>query len=333
MPKNPPATNSTYRALLKSIKSEIESSRRFIEQRRVLTYWAVGRLIEEFLSSGVAGGAGLHQRLAADLDIDQRTLYQAGQFFRAYPDLDARRPISWSHYRYLIMLPDAKIRRQWERRIIKEGLGVHDLRAALQAERLALTVSTGREARLEVVRGVPYHYRLIKVNDLAGKREGVLVDCGFAISIEPPPARRPLVNKRIVRSIKTEEGYALRLSKVTADKIFTYAARVERVIDGDTLLAQIDCGFGIYTRQRLRLRGIDAPELKTDAGLRAKRYVEECLSACPFVIIRTHKSDKYDRYLADVFYQPRAAAVNAAARDGDYLNQELLDRGHAGLWK
>lgn len=333
MPTNLPATKRSYQSLLKEIKQEIQSSRRFIEQRRVLTYWAVGRLIEEFLSSGVAGGAGLHQRLAQDLDIDQRTLYQAGQFFRAYPELDARQPISWSHYRYLIMLPDAKARRQWERRIVREGLGVHDLRAALQARRLELTETAGEKARLTVVRGLPYHYRLLKVNDLAANKGSILLDCGFEIRIEPPAARRPLVNKRIVRSLKTKDGYALRLSKATADKIFTYVARVERTIDGDTFLANIDCGFGIYTRQRIRLRGINAPEKNTDAGLRAKRFVEGQLAACPFVILRTHKSDKYDRYLADVFYQPDTADPVTIANSGTYLNQELLDRRQAVLWK
>lgn len=330
MPTNP-ITTSAYKSLLNKIKTEIESSRRFMEQRRVLTYWSVGKLIEEFLAAG-AGGAGLHQRLADDLDIDQRTLYQAGQFFRAYPKLDADKPISWSHYRYLIMLPDAKSRREWERRIIREGLGVHDLRAGLQAERLELNVDPEPSTRLDVSRGLPYHYRLIRTAYVTGTTGGIRVDCGFAICIEPPPSRRTLDNKRIVRSVKTEEGYALRLSKVIAAKIFTYAACVERVVDGDTILVDIDCGFGIHTRQRLRLRGIDAPERNTDAGLRAKRFVEERLAACPRIVIRTHKSDKYDRYLADIFYQPRTVDPVLIARGGTYLNQELIDSRHAALW-
>ena len=46
-----------------------------------------------------------------------------------------------------------------------------------------------------------------------------------------------------------------------------------RVVDADTLLVEVDCGFGCRMEQRLRLRGIDAPELKTPEGARARAFV------------------------------------------------------------
>ncbi len=70
-----------------------------------------------------------------------------------------------------------------------------------------------------------------------------------------------------------------------------------RVIDGDTLQVRIDLGFSIVIEQRLRLRGLDAPELGTGQGLATKRFVESRLKDCKFLIIKTHGSDKYDRYL------------------------------------
>ena len=42
--------------------------------------------------------------------------------------------------------------------------------------------------------------------------------------------------------------------------MWTYRAKVIRVIDGDTVDVDIDLGFGmIYKKQRVRLMGIDTP--------------------------------------------------------------------------
>ena len=61
---------------------------------------------------------------------------------------------------------------------------------------------------------------------------------------------------------------------------FSYKATVLRVVDGDTVDAEIDLGFRMKTTQRLRLKGIDTPELRggTDEaqakGQLAKSVVE-----------------------------------------------------------
>lgn len=55
---------------------------------------------------------------------------------------------------------------------------------------------------------------------------------------------------------------------------------VERVVDGDTVDLLVDLGFDTYTRQRVRLMGIDTPECRTTDpvekryGLLAKQQVE-----------------------------------------------------------
>lgn len=78
--------------------------------------------------------------------------------------------------------------------------------------------------------------------------------------------------------------------------------------------------------------------------------MEARLKECEFIIVKTYKdrSDKFDRYLADIFYAPqlpqngeaastprdpkgRAGVTSMAsdpsfvAREGKFLNQELLD--------
>ena len=60
-----------------------------------------------------------------------------------------------------------------------------------------------------------------------------------------------------------------------------------RVIDGDTLLVDVDVGFGISCFQRLRLRGIDSAELGTLKGNQAQRFLESELSRCPFIVAKT----------------------------------------------
>ena len=42
--------------------------------------------------------------------------------------------------------------------------------------------------------------------------------------------------------------------------MYEYRCLVRRVVDGDTIDVDIDCGFGIWLKnQRIRLVGIDTP--------------------------------------------------------------------------
>ena len=45
--------------------------------------------------------------------------------------------------------------------------------------------------------------------------------------------------------------------------MYEYRAKLVRVVDGDTVDALIDCGFSLFTRQRIRLLGINTPECRT----------------------------------------------------------------------
>ncbi len=52
---------------------------------------------------------------------------------------------------------------------------------------------------------------------------------------------------------------------------------------------------------------------------------------CDFLIIKTHGSDKYDRYLVDVFYLKGEDNEDKVLRDGIFLNNEILEEGMALL--
>ena len=93
--------------------------------------------------------------------------------------------------------------------------------------------------------------------------------------------------------------------------------------DGDTIWVLIDLGFGVFTKQQLRLRGLDCPEIATRDGQSAKKFVEKMLRGNDkTVVITSTKSDKYDRYLADVFILKPSLQAPLYL----YLNQALIDK-------
>lgn len=99
--------------------------------------------------------------------------------------------------------------------------------------------------------------------------------------------------------------------------MYNYTARVIKVVDGDTIDVEIDLGFDIWHKTRLRLAHIDAYEQNTVMGKQATAYLKACMEQVPVVEITTYKPDKYGRYLAEVFVK------------GNSLNQNLLKIGYA----
>jgi endonuclease YncB( thermonuclease family) len=78
---------------------------------------------------------------------------------------------------------------------------------------------------------------------------------------------------------------------------------IRRVVDGDTFVAAVMVAPGFSRELKLRLRGLDCPEMSTAAGRAAKLFVDGLIKAGDEVVSTT-KPDKYNRYLADVFLRP-----------------------------
>jgi micrococcal nuclease len=98
---------------------------------------------------------------------------------------------------------------------------------------------------------------------------------------------------------------------------WVYRARFLRNYDGDTLDVQADLGFDIHLDMRLRLLGVDTPELASrDPILRARardaRGFTTFFCADNDLLIETVKdaTEKYGRYLARVW--ARDACLNDA---------------------
>lgn len=111
---------------------------------------------------------------------------------------------------------------------------------------------------------------------------------------------------------------------------YVFKAIVLEVVDGDTLVVDVDCGFEIKKKERIRLAGIDCPEILTEEGKEAAEYVRNQLARVPFIMIRTTKVDINGRFLGHVFYSlDDTMEKDAIYTDGKYLNQELLDKNLA----
>lgn len=112
---------------------------------------------------------------------------------------------------------------------------------------------------------------------------------------------------------------------------FIRRARVLGVVDGDTIDVQIDVGFYLTAVQRLRLLGVNTPELHAadpvtrDLAQQARQltttWVLDHVHGVPDTgwpyTIRTEKADAFGRYLAVVM-----------CREGHSLAQALLDAGN-----
>lgn len=105
--------------------------------------------------------------------------------------------------------------------------------------------------------------------------------------------------------------------------MYEYRTRILRVVDGDTVHADVDLGFDSHQLLTLRLAGINTPELPTPEGQAAQDALEAMVAAQVggVVVIRTIKDrrEKYGRYLATLY--PLDGGVS--------FNERLVMAGHA----
>tara|TARA_R100000664_G_C2738687_1_gene127546 strand:+ start:887 stop:1216 length:330 start_codon:yes stop_codon:yes gene_type:complete len=92
--------------------------------------------------------------------------------------------------------------------------------------------------------------------------------------------------------------------------MYEYNAKLDRVIDGDTVDAMIDLGFNTWVHKRIRLEGIDAPETRTRdldekaQGFATKERLEGLLEAANgMFVLQSHGVGKYGRCLGTIFIE------------------------------
>ena len=86
--------------------------------------------------------------------------------------------------------------------------------------------------------------------------------------------------------------------------MYDYRCIIRRVVDGDTIDVDIDLGFDVWHRERVRVYGIDTPEVrgpKKAEGLVSAERVRELLPEGSQRIIQIvfDRRGKFGRVLAD----------------------------------
>ena len=114
--------------------------------------------------------------------------------------------------------------------------------------------------------------------------------------------------------------------------MYTYKISPLKVVDGDTIDAEIDLGFDIKVKKRVRFMGINAPESRTKdleekaKGLAAKDRVKALLDGCDNIQLKSHGVGKFGRCLGEIMLdivdgQEKLTLVS--------LNELLINEGHA----
>jgi endonuclease YncB( thermonuclease family) len=315
-----------YRKLIVDILSLYEN----IKKSLALFYWKIGQRIVEGEQNGevkAAYGSGLLEKISDDLiracgpnsGFSIENLRRMRRFYLTHPNQSISTDLNWSQYVALLPVKDERLRARLEQRAAREGLIASDIRKLVQKTKTGgKTITATVSAKTFPPLKPPTDLKLQTYQKVLGNSiptfkvpdDVVILDCGFFVC----------------HAVTKEEAALITL---TDKPSYTYAATVGRVVDGDTLLVVIELGFNVVVREKLRLRGIDTPELGTPEGEKAKKFVAKLLPAGSRIILKSHQTDIYGRFVADVFYMKSIDDPQKIINEGVYLNQQLLDEGYA----
>tara|TARA_R100000030_G_scaffold25020_1_gene18187 strand:+ start:1137 stop:1526 length:390 start_codon:yes stop_codon:yes gene_type:complete len=116
---------------------------------------------------------------------------------------------------------------------------------------------------------------------------------------------------------------------------YIYRAKLDRVVDGDTVDALIDVGFDIWFKKRIRFKGLDTWESRTRnleekkkglaAKARTKELLEKVSSKSGYFRLKSYGLGKYGRVLGEIFVMDK---------DGKQwnVNETLISEGHAYIY-
>ena len=125
--------------------------------------------------------------------------------------------------------------------------------------------------------------------------------------------------------------------------MYEYRCKLKRVIDGDSLVLHIDLGMSVQVTEKIRLLGVNTPEMRSrsederKAAVLATEYVKAWFASHHDLVIRTKfdKTGKFGRLLGDVYGADckKFPEINKAKHPPlflyDHLNMDLLKNNHA----
>tara|TARA_R100001443_G_scaffold3198_3_gene10177 strand:- start:5682 stop:6053 length:372 start_codon:yes stop_codon:yes gene_type:complete len=114
--------------------------------------------------------------------------------------------------------------------------------------------------------------------------------------------------------------------------MYIYKAKLDRVVDGDTIDVHIDLGFSVSVKKRVRFVGINAPESRTRdlkekaRGLAAKDRVKAILAENPSFTLESTEIGKYGRVLGKIHLN---VLDGVECLTQICLNEQLVKENHA----
>ncbi len=303
----------------------------FVE--RLHTYWEIGGHLRTHLDTvGAVYGEQTIKQLSSDVKVSPQVLYDAVKFRQVFPIFPTKGNLTWSHYRRVLALSVAE-RDYYLRAASDRGWTVREMEAQIKSGAMQLlpgeTTKESKALEVQAKRGELFTYRIVVKN---GEE---LLDMGCRTYRPIDPAWGAFSEGDLLKSIpdrRTQAGYRLELTE-SRRRLYTFVARATKIIDGDTLWAMLDLGFDTFAERKLRLRGIDTPEMDSVAGRQARTFLVDTLAEVSLFVVTTTKVDLYDRYLADLFVLPGEPDPVVIAREGRYLNREMVKEGVARVWE
>jgi hypothetical protein len=342
-------SQTQYKSVLKDIINIYEQSMNDGNDdwnKAILTSnWGIGKRIikiKQMNSERAAYGDQVLKQLSKDLNkkyskgFSERNLGYIRKFYLTYKSGQFHSELSWSHYLSLLLIDEETVRQRLEQFAIQKKLSSRDLIAlvkyTISKTKNKTNTNSIDEPKIKTLTKPTLQLYTYRIKRKSGDELNNMIphlDLGFSILLEEKKIAKYEIGSVIVSS-KDSKVYSFK-SNPNRKELYTYKAYLERVIDADTLLVTIDLGFSVSVKQRLRLRGLDAPELNTPSGIASKKFVEASLKDCKFLILKTHGKDKYDRYLVDVFYLKHEVDEEKVIHEGLFLNNELLSKNYAEM--
>ena len=117
---------------------------------------------------------------------------------------------------------------------------------------------------------------------------------------------------------------------------YIYRAKLDRVVDGDTVDALIDVGFDIWFKKRIRFMGVDTWESRTRdleekkkgklATERTRQLLEDVSAKSGYFRLKSHGVGKYGRVLGEIFIEDSEGKQYN-------INETLITEGHAYVYE
>ena len=179
----------------------------------------------------------------------ERLVYDLLQVYENFTRLHTYANLSWSHYRQTLSIPKAAHRRFYLQVASERQWTVRELHTAIKRKAVeqgtlpAISADPSVDIGTKVLTpryGTLHRYRGYR----SSTGNPIHIDVGFGIAYTGPTAGLDELEDGQTVASETQDGrFVLKPVNDSSDRLYTYGARVVRVVDGDTLLVKTRSWF------------------------------------------------------------------------------------------